>query len=436
MNFNELGIIAPILKAIEEEGYTNATPIQTQAIPLLLEGRDVLGCAQTGTGKTAAFSIPILQILSKRQQDRGKRYIKSLILTPTRELAIQIGDSLDAYGRHLHLKNAVIFGGVNQNKQTTTLAAGVDILVATPGRLLDLISQGFIKLDHIDFFVLDEADRMLDMGFVHDVNKILKLLPPNRQNLFFSATMAPEILKLANAILRNPAKVEVTPVSSTVEKIAQSVYFVDRGNKNALLVDVLNNSTAETVLVFSRTKHGCDRIVRHVSKHGIKSDAIHGNKSQNNRQRALGNFKNREIRVLVATDIAARGIDVEGMELVINYDLPNVSETYVHRIGRTGRAGKDGQAISFSDFEEKAFLKDIEKLTRQQIPVITDHPYPMEVFEIPKKAERPPRQKRVIEGNNGFKGLNNNHHGKLQKPSHAPTENKHKKKWYGKRDRA
>ena len=435
MNFKELNIIAPILQAIEEEGYTTATPIQTQAIPLLLEGRDVLGCAQTGTGKTAAFSIPILQILSKRQQEKGKRNIKSLILTPTRELAIQIGDSLDAYGRHLHLRNTVIFGGVNQNKQITALAAGIDILVATPGRLLDLISQGFIKLDHIDFFVLDEADRMLDMGFVHDVNKILKLLPANRQNLFFSATMAPEILTLANAILRNPVKVEVTPVSSTVEKIAQSVYFVDRGNKNALLVDILNNSAAETVLVFSRTKHGCDKIVRHVSKYGIKSDAIHGNKSQNNRQRALGNFKSKDIRVLVATDIAARGIDVEGMELVINYDLPNVSETYVHRIGRTGRAGKDGQAISFSDYEEKAFLKDIEKLTRQQIPVITNHPYPMEVFEIPKKAERPPRQKRSIENKNGFKGANNSHPGKPQRPQTA-TESKHKKKWYGKRDRA
>lgn len=430
MQFSELNIIKPILQAIEEEGYTTATPIQTQAIPLLLNGRDVLGCAQTGTGKTAAFSIPILQILSEQPQEKGKRHIKSLILTPTRELAIQIGDSLDAYGRHLPLRNTVIFGGVNQSKQTNSLAAGIDILVATPGRLLDLIAQGFVKLNHIEFFVLDEADRMLDMGFVHDVNKILKLLPPKRQNLFFSATMAPEILTLANAILRNPAKVEVTPVSSTVEKITQSVYFVDRGNKNALLVDVLNSSAAETVLVFSRTKHGCDKIVRHVSKYGIKSDAIHGNKSQNNRQRALSNFKSKDIRVLVATDIAARGIDVEGMELVINYDLPNVSETYVHRIGRTGRAGKDGQAISFSDFEEKAFLKDIEKLTRQQIPVISNHPYPMEVFEIPPKAERPPRQKRMVESNSGFKGMNNNH-GRPQ----AASENKNRNKWYGKRDR-
>lgn len=432
MNFNELNIIAPILQAIKEEGYTTATPIQEQAIPLLLKGRDVLGCAQTGTGKTAAFSIPVLQNLSQRPQEKGKRHIKSLILTPTRELAIQIGDSLDAYGRHLNLRNAVIFGGVNQNKQTLALAAGIDILVATPGRLLDLIGQGFIKLNYIDFFVLDEADRMLDMGFVHDVNRILKLLPAQRQNLFFSATMAPDILKLANAILINPVKVEVTPVSSTAEKIEQSVYFVDRGNKNALLVDVLNQSAAETVLVFSRTKHGCDRIVRHLSKYGIKADAIHGNKSQNNRQRALSNFKSREIRVLVATDIAARGIDVEGMELVINYDLPNVPETYVHRIGRTGRAGKDGQAISFSDFEEKAYLKDIEKLTRLQIPVVTSHPYPMEVFEILQKPERTPRPKRITEHKAGLKSAHNHPPGKPQR-SLATGENKHKKKWYGKK---
>ncbi|MCH5598471.1 DEAD/DEAH box helicase [Niabella ginsengisoli] len=405
MHFSELNIIEPILKAIKEEGYTQATPIQTQAIPQLLAGHDVLGCAQTGTGKTAAFSIPILQMLSKHGTEKGKRNIKSLILTPTRELAIQIEDSLNAYGRHLHLRSAVIFGGVNQNKQTNALAGGVDILVATPGRLLDLINQGFIRLNSIEFFVLDEADRMLDMGFIHDVNKILKLLPPKRQNLFFSATMAPEILKLAGAILRNPVKVEVTPVSSTVEKITQSVYFVDRANKNTLLVDVLNDSVAENVLVFSRTKHGCDKIVRHISKHGIKSDAIHGNKSQNNRQRALGNFKSKAIRVLVATDIAARGIDIEGMELVINYDLPNVPETYVHRIGRTGRAGNEGQAISFSDFEEKAFLKDIEKLTRQQIPVIDNHPYPMEVFEIAKKMERPSRH-HALKNTNSIKRNN------------------------------
>ncbi len=428
MHFNELNIIEPILKAIEEEGYTTPTPIQEKAIPELLKGNDVLGCAQTGTGKTAAFSIPILQILAGKEQIKGKRKIKSLILTPTRELAIQIADSLKSYGRHLDIRSTVIFGGVNQNKQTAALSAGVDILVATPGRLLDLIMQGFVKLHEVEFFVLDEADRMLDMGFINDVNKILKTLPSERQNLFFSATMAPEILKLASTILRDPIRVEVTPVSSTAEKITQSIYFVDKGNKNALLVDVLKEQEyAETVLVFSRTKHGCDKIVRHLTKYGIKSDAIHGNKSQNNRQRALSNFKDKTIRVLVATDIAARGIDVEGMELVINYDLPNVSETYVHRIGRTGRAGKSGQAISFSDYEEKAFLKDIEKLTHQSIPVIEGHPYPMEVFEIPKKEQRPPRS------SNGAGRPDPKRRTSEDKKDSA--KNKGKKTWYGKRDR-
>lgn len=425
MHFSELNIIQPILKAIEEKGYTTPTPIQEQAIPQLLAGHDVLGCAQTGTGKTAAFSIPILQKLANREKEVGKRKIKSLILTPTRELAIQIGDSLKDYGHHLDIRSTVIFGGVNQNKQTNALAAGIDILVATPGRLLDLIMQGFIKLNAVDFFVLDEADRMLDMGFINDVNKIIKALPDERQNLFFSATMAPEILKLAGTILRDPVRVEVTPVSSTAEKIDQSIYFVDKGNKNNLLVDVLNEqSHAETVLVFSRTKHGCDKIVRHLTKHGIKSDAIHGNKSQNNRQRALSNFKDKTIRVLVATDIAARGIDVEGMELVINYDLPNVSETYVHRIGRTGRAGKSGQAISFSDYEEKAYLKAIEKLTNQSIPVMDNPLYPMEVFEIPKKEQRPPRNpnKRDVKR-------------KTPEEKVDSAKNKGKKTWYGKRDR-
>lgn len=424
MHFNELNIIEPILRAIEEEGYTTPTPIQEQAIPQLLKGNDVLGCAQTGTGKTAAFSIPILQILAAKEPAKGKRKIKSLILTPTRELAIQIGDSLKSYGRHLSIKSTVIFGGVNQNKQTAALSGGVDILVATPGRLLDLIMQGFIKLHEVEFFVLDEADRMLDMGFIHDVNKVIKALPAERQNLFFSATMAPEILKLAGTILKDPIRVEVTPVSSTAEKISQSVYFVDKGNKNKLLVDVLNKeSYAETVLVFSRTKHGCDKIVRHLAKNGIKADAIHGNKSQNNRQRALAHFKDKTIRVLVATDIAARGIDVEGMELVINYDLPNISETYVHRIGRTGRAGRDGQAISFSDYEEKSYLKDIEKLTHQSIPVIEDHAYPMEVFEIPKKEQRAPRASRP------------DHKRRTSDDKKDSAKSKGKKTWYGKRDR-
>jgi ATP-dependent RNA helicase RhlE len=393
MHFSKLNIIEPILKAIEEEGYTTPTPIQEQAIPQILDGNDLLGCAQTGTGKTAAFSIPILQLLSKEAPFKGKRKIRAIIVTPTRELAIQIGDSLNAYGRHLTLKSTVIFGGVNQNKQTGSLQNGIDILVATPGRLIDLIGQGFISLREIELFVLDEADRMLDMGFIHDVKKILKVLPDKRQNLFFSATMAPEILKLASTILVNPVKVEVTPVSSTAEIIEQSVYFIDKGNKNTLLTDVLKEEKASSVLVFTRTKHGADKVVKFLAKNNVKAEAIHGNKSQNHRQRALSNFKDKTIRVLVATDIASRGIDIEDMELVINFELPNVSETYVHRIGRTGRAGNKGAAISFCDFEEKEYLKDIEKLIQQKIPVIENHPYPMKNFEIVKKEQtkRPPR---------------------------------------------
>jgi ATP-dependent RNA helicase RhlE len=400
MHFNDLGLIQPLMKAINEVGYTTPTPIQAQAIPQVLNGKDVLGCAQTGTGKTAAFSIPILQILSQTPNEGGKRKVRCLILTPTRELAIQIGDSLKVYGKHLNLRSTVIFGGVNQNKQTNALSPGVDILVATPGRLIDLIGQGFIHLKHLEMFVLDEADRMLDMGFVHDVKRIITLLPEKRQNLFFSATMAPEIIRLAGTILQDPIKVEVTPVSSTAEKINQSIYFVDKGNKLSLLSDKLSEHDAESVLVFCRTKHGCDKIVRQLLKKNFKADAIHGNKSQNNRQRALSNFKDKKIRVLVATDIAARGIDVEGMELVINYDLPNVPETYVHRIGRTGRAGKDGEAISFCDYEEKAYLKDIEKLIELKIEVADNPNYPMEVFEIPKKEPRQPRPSRNPRGGN------------------------------------
>jgi ATP-dependent RNA helicase RhlE len=427
MHFNELNIIQPILKAIEEEGYTTPTPIQQQAIPLVLEGNDLMGCAQTGTGKTAAFSIPILQLLSENKEFKGKRKIRALIVTPTRELAIQIGDSLKAYGRHCGLNSTVIFGGVNQNPQVNTLRNGVDILVATPGRLLDLMTQGFISIRDVEIFVLDEADRMLDMGFIHDVNKLIKALPDKRQNLFFSATMAPEILKLAGTILQDPVRVEVTPVSSTAEMIKQSIYLVDKVNKNALLVDILNEVDATSVLVFTKTKHGADKVVKHLAKHNIKADAIHGNKSQNNRQRALSNFKDKTIRVLVATDIAARGIDVEEMEMVINYEIPNVSETYVHRIGRTGRAGNKGTAVSFCDFEEKAFLKDIEKLIHQSITVVEDHPYPMQNFTIEKKEQRgarPPREQRG---------------GARPKPTTEQkvdsAKNKGKKTWFGKRDR-
>jgi len=377
MTFKELNLIEPLLRAIEEEGYSVPTTIQAEAIPILLKGIDLLGCAQTGTGKTAAFALPILQFLTENKSFDKKKRIKSLIVTPTRELAIQIEESFNAYGRYTSLNCTVIFGGVGQQPQVDTLRRGVDILVATPGRLLDLIGQGFISLKDVEFFVLDEADRMLDMGFIHDVKKLLLLLPKQRQSLFFSATMPPEIVKLANTILTNPQKVEVTPVSSTADTIKQAIFFVDRGNKNALLLDVLENKDIETVLVFTRTKHGADKIVKVLEKYGVKAEAIHGNKAQNARQRALSNFKEKTTRVLVATDIAARGIDIDELAYVINYDIPNIAETYVHRIGRTGRAGANGTAYSFCDAEEKAYLKDIEKLISKKIPVIDSHPFPL-----------------------------------------------------------
>lgn len=395
MPFKSLNIIDPILKALEEEGYSIPTPIQSQAVPIVLQGIDLLGCAQTGTGKTAAFAVPILQILSANKTYEKKRKIRSLIVTPTRELAIQIGESFKAYGRHTGLTYTVVFGGVNQNPQTSALRAGVDILVATPGRLLDLINQGFISLRDVEIFVLDEADRMLDMGFIHDVRKLLTLLPARRQSLFFSATMPPEIVKLANTILHNPRKVSVTPVSSTVDIIRQFVYFVDKGNKNALLVDVLKGDTIKTALVFTRTKHGADKVVKMLLHNNIKAEAIHGNKAQNARQRALSNFKAQTTRVLVATDIAARGIDVDDLEYVINYEISNIPETYVHRIGRTGRAGAKGTALSFCDAEEKEYLRDVEKLISKKISVVNDHPFPL-MDHNPVKA--PKQQGR---GNNG-----------------------------------
>jgi ATP-dependent RNA helicase RhlE len=383
MTFQELNLIPQILEALQAEGYTEPTPIQQRAIPILLQKRDLLGCAQTGTGKTAAFAIPILQILNQeRQPDKGYRPIKCLILTPTRELAIQIGESFKAYGKNLPLRHTVIFGGVPQKPQEVALKHGVDILVATPGRLVDLINQRIIKLSEIQIFVLDEADRMLDMGFVHEVKRLITLLPKNRQTLFFSATMPPEIATLANTILTNPEKVEVTPVSTTAETIQQSMYFVDKVNKKSLLIHLLKDPSIASILVFMRTKHGCNKIALDLNKAGIKADAIHGNKSQNARQKALEDFKMRRSRVLVATDIAARGIDVDNLTHVINYELPNVPETYVHRIGRTGRAGASGIAISFCDVEEKPFLKDIHKLIARNIPVVEHHPYPMEIHEI------------------------------------------------------
>ena len=372
--FNDLGLIEPILKALHEEGYTHPTPIQEQAVPHLLKGRDLLGCAQTGTGKTAAFAIPILQELTARPA-AAKRAIRTLILTPTRELAIQIGESFAAYGRHLQLKHTVIFGGVGQKPQTDALQRGVDIVVATPGRLLDLMQQGFVHLNGLEIFVLDEADRMLDMGFIHDVKKVIAKLPPKRQTLFFSATMPPEIAKLANSILTDPMKVEVAPVSSTADTIDQHVYFVDRTDKNKLLVHLMEGDAIREALIFTRTKHGANKVAKVLMQAGIGAEAIHGNKSQTARQNALKNFKEGKIRALVATDIAARGIDIDGLTHVINFDIPNVPETYVHRIGRTGRAGASGRALSFCDHEERAYLRDITKLIRREIPMVKDHPF-------------------------------------------------------------
>jgi ATP-dependent RNA helicase RhlE len=377
MHFESLNIIEPILKSLKEEGYTIPTPIQVQAIPIVLQGTDLIGCAQTGTGKTAAFAVPILQLLSKNKSFNRKKKIRSLIVTPTRELAIQIEESFKAYGRHTGLTCTVVFGGVNQNPQTKALQNGVDILIATPGRLLDLMNQGFISLKDIEIFVLDEADRMLDMGFIHDVRRIISALPQKRQSLFFSATMPPEIVRLAGSIVYKPVKVEVTPSASTVDIVDQFVYFIDRGNKNSLLLELLKGDKIKTALVFTRTKYGADKVVRVLKKKNISAEAIHGNKAQNARQKALSGFKAQTTRVLVATDIAARGIDVDDLEYVINFEIPNISETYVHRIGRTGRAGAKGTAISFCDAEEKEYLRDIEKLITKKIQVIEDHPFPL-----------------------------------------------------------
>jgi ATP-dependent RNA helicase RhlE len=399
MTFENLNLIEPILQAVKSEGYTHPTPIQAQAIPIILSRKDLLGCAQTGTGKTAAFAIPIMQLLNEKPSPKDvKRNVRCLVLTPTRELAIQIGESFTNYGRNLNLRNKVIFGGVSQKGQVDALRAGIDILIATPGRLLDLMNQNYVTLRNIEFLVLDEADRMLDMGFVHDVKKIIAKVPMQKQTLFFSATMPKDIVHLANSILNNPEKVEVTPVSSTAETINQCVYFVDKDNKKDLLIDILRDKSIERVLVFTRTKHGADRVTKELTKVGIMTQAIHGNKSQNARQNALNNFKSKFTRVLVATDIAARGIDIDELTHVINYELPNIPESYVHRIGRTGRAGADGTAIAFCDYEEKSFLIDIEKVIGLRIFEIEDHPYPMKNFTIPKKEARPARPQRTNNG--------------------------------------
>ena len=383
MNFTDLKLIEPIAKALQEEGYTQPTPIQEKAIPNILQGRDLLGTAQTGTGKTAAFAIPILQNLTEKNIRNNQ--IKALILTPTRELAIQIEESFNAYGRHLRLRNLVVFGGVKQGAQEASLKKGVDILVATPGRLLDFISQGIISLKNLEIFVLDEADRMLDMGFVHDVKRIVKLLPPKRQTLFFSATFPDEIKNLADSILNNPVKVSVAPVSATADTIQQKVYFVEKNDKLDLLTHILQNDISDSVLVFSRTKHGADKIARKLQKHKISAEAIHGNKSQNQRQNALTNFKSGKSRVLVATDIAARGIDIDELKYVVNFELSDVSETYVHRIGRTGRAGAEGKSISFVDGLDLINLKNTEKLIGKKIPVEKDHPFHTDDLVVTKR---------------------------------------------------
>jgi len=389
MLFSELGLIPPLASAVAAEGYTEPTPIQARAIPHVLAGRDLLGLAQTGTGKTAAFALPILQRLTERTNGPTRqRPIRCLVLTPTRELASQIGESFTTYGRNLPLRNAVIFGGVGMDAQKQALRSGMDILVATPGRLLDLMGQGLVDLRPLEVFVLDEADRMLDMGFIHDVKKVIAKLPHVRQTLFFSATMPREAQQLADQLLKNPETVAVKPPATTAEKVDQEVFFVEKADKRPLLTEILQDQAMARVLVFSRTKHGANRIAEHLSKARIEAEAIHGNKSQGARERALAGFKSGRVRVLVATDIAARGIDVDAVTHVINFDVPEVPETYVHRIGRTARAGASGMAITFCEVDERGDLRAIEKLTRQEIPVVEGHPYES---NIPQSATPPPR---------------------------------------------
>lgn len=375
MTFSDLKLIAPLISALEKKGYKNPSPIQQQSIPHILEGKDIFGCAQTGTGKTAAFALPILQLMAANRKPNDKRTIKALILAPTRELATQISDNFKEYGSNLGFKHTTIFGGVSQFHQVVALKQGVDILIATPGRLLDLMQQGIIKLNFVEYFVLDEADRMLDMGFIHDMKKVIAKLPAKRQTLFFSATAAPDIMKLANTILNNPVNVAVSPVSSTAEKVKQVVYFVEKAKKKLLLKHLLKTENIGHVLVFSRTKHGADKIAKDLNSFGIKAEAIHGNKSQGARERALKGFKDRTLRVLVATDIASRGIDVDKLSYVINYDIPEQAETYVHRIGRTGRAGENGIAISLCMREEIPYLKGIQKLIKKELDVVKKHPF-------------------------------------------------------------
>ena len=417
MTFNDLNLLKNIQQALTEEGYETPTPIQQQAIPIIMDGTDLVGCAQTGTGKTAAFAIPIINYLHRLVGSSAKKkYIRTLVVTPTRELAIQIDESFNTYGKYTNIRSMVIFGGVSQVPQVDQLKKGIDILIATPGRLLDLHKQGFIDLDHLHFLVLDEADQMLDMGFINDVKKIVKLTPDNRQTLLFSATMPMAIRELADTFLTKPKYVSVDPVSSTAEKVNQKVYFVGKEDKRKLLYHIIRNDKIENVLVFTRTKHGADNVVKALKKNNVTAEAIHGDKSQNARQRVLDAFKNKEISVLVATDIAARGIDIESLPYVINFDIPNISETYVHRIGRTGRAGNSGLAISFCAKDEQPYWKDIEKLIKMNVKVEKEHPYPY-TNEVPNPDAKPDLRNKKKENT-----TNNS------RKSEASKQNK--KRWY------
>lgn len=429
MKFEDLNLIKNIQQALTEEGYEAPTPIQEQAIPIILEGIDLVGCAQTGTGKTAAFAIPIINNIHRIVGSNKKvKYIRALIVTPTRELALQIGESFDTYGKYTNIRQLTIFGGVNQVSQVDQLKKGVDVLVATPGRLLDLHKQGHINLDHMHHLVLDEADQMLDMGFINDVKKIIKLTPENRQTLLFSATMPIPIRELADSFLTKPQYVSVTPISSTAEKVKQQVYFVDKGDKRKLLYHLIRNESLNNVLVFTRTKHGADNVVKALKKNGVESGAIHGDKSQNSRQRVLDAFKNKEIPVLVATDIAARGIDIESLPYVINFDLPNIPETYVHRIGRTGRAGNSGLAISFCGSDELTYLKDIEKLIKMKIKVIDGHPYPFDANAPKPEGQKPDLRNKPKNTNQRSGKAKPASSGDASRKSEASKKNK--KRWY------
>jgi ATP-dependent RNA helicase RhlE len=419
MTFNDLKLYNNIQQALEEEGYTNPTPIQEQAIPEILLGQDLVACAQTGTGKTGAFAIPILNLIHRIVGSAKKaKHIRTLVVTPTRELAIQIDESFKTYGKYTNVKSLVIFGGVNQVPQVNELKMGIDVLIATPGRLLDLHKQGFIDLDHMHHLVLDEADQMLDMGFINDVKKIIKLTPSNRQTLLFSATMPIAIRELADTFLTRPKYISVTPISSTAENVSQKVYFVNKDDKRLLLKQLIIQESLSNALVFTRTKHGADNIVKVLKKASIKAEAIHGDKSQNARQRVLEQFKNKEIDILVATDIAARGIDIEQLPFVINFDIPNISETYVHRIGRTGRAGNSGLAISFCGKDEKPYWLDIEKLIRMKVKVVTDHPYTWkdEVVNPDAKPDLRNKDKNKINPNSNSRK--------------SEASKKNKKRWY------